>query len=231
MKKLSIIVPVFNEEKTVSLMLKKLIELDLKKLGLSKEIIAVNDGSKDNSIEIIKKFRQVKLINHSINKGKGAALRTGLKHATGGFIIIQDADLEYNPKEIPKLIQPLIEGKAKVVYGSRFSGKITGHKIALHDFGNKFLSFATSILFGQYVSDMETCYKAMEARLFKSLNLVSDSFEIEPEITSKLLRKKIKILELPISFNARSFEEGKKINWVDGLKALKTLLKYRFARI
>ncbi|MEM4605865.1 MAG: glycosyltransferase family 2 protein [Candidatus Pacearchaeota archaeon] len=220
MKKVSIIIPVYNEEKTIKIVLEKVL-----KLKLNKEIIVVNDGSKDNTFKELKLLRKkIKLISYRNNQGKGYALRKGIAEATGEFIVFQDADLEYNPKEIPKLIKEL--KKEKVVYGSRFLKKNEKGNFANY-LANIFLSFSTSVLYGQKITDMETCYKSFRKEVLKELNLVSDGFEIEPEITSKILKKKIKIKEIPISYKPRTKKEGKKIKFIDGIKAVWSLIKWK----
>ncbi len=221
--KLSIIVPVYNEEKTV-----KKVLTELKKLKINKEIIVVNDGSTDKTGEILKKIKGIRVYTHKKNMGKGAAVTTGIKKSKGELVIIQDADLEYNPKEIPKLIEALIYFGADAVYGYRFL-KRKGKRVFLHDIGNRVLSFITSLLFLKSIPDMETCYKLMKRNLIEDMKLCSKGFEIEPEITVKLIRKNAKIISIPITFNARGFEEGKKIRVWDGFKALLTLLKLRFS--
>ena len=234
--KLSIIVPAFNEEKTIGEMLSKLISLNIG--SIDKEIIVVNDGSTDSTgqiIEKIKKYNQsLIVIDHVKNKGKGAAVRTGFTSATGDILIIQDADLEYNPNDIPKIIKPIVEKNARVVYGTRLKIKpiLFGKNktpLLLHFFGNKFLSLVTTALYGYPISDMETCYKAFEKNVIKGMRLRSRSFNFEPEITAKILKKGIRILEIPIKNKPRGFDEGKKLRtFHDGGIALWTLLKYRF---
>jgi len=225
--KISIIIPVYNEEKTILRVLKTLSKL---KLGLKKEIIVVDDGSSDNSKEIIKKYarnkREFKLF-FKPNGGKGSAVRKGIELATGDIITVQDADLEYNPNDFKKLIRPIIEGKEKVVYGSRFLKK---HKpmYKIYFLGNKFLTLLTAILYNARITDMETCYKVFDAKLIKGIKLKSNKFDIEPEITSKILKKRIRIKEIPISYSPRSIEEGKKIGWKDGLQAIWILISQRF---
>ncbi len=226
--KLSVIIPVYNEEKTIKSVLNS---VEKTKLSLRKEIIVVNDCSTDNTAAILDKFKHKhKVLNHDVNHGKGAAIRTGIKHATGDIIVIQDADMEYDPKEYPKLLQPILKNKANVVYGSRIIGKGIKNMYWLHFFGNKFLSLITSVLYGQKITDMETGYKMFKSNVIKTLPLSSNRFDIEPEITAKLLKKGIIIHEVPIDFEARSFEEGKKITWQDGVKALSTLIKYYFVK-
>ncbi len=234
--KLSIIIPVFNEEKTISEMLKKVSKVKIN--GIEKQIIVVNDGSTDGTKkEILNSpaISNIEFINHPKNQGKGAAIRTGIENATGNYIIIQDADLEYNPKDIEKLIRPILEGRSKVVYGTRlkrlpsFSKEERTPQFLLHYIGNKFLSLLTSILYGQWITDMETCYKLFPRRAVEDINLNARGFEFEPEITAKLLKKGYKILEIPISTKPRGYDEGKKLNtFRDGIKAFLTLLRYRF---
>lgn len=232
--KISIIIPVYNEEKTILQVLDKLSSLNL---GLNKEIIIIDDGSTDNSKKIIQNYLKPKRNTKNLtfkffskpNGGKGSAIRKALTLSTGDIITIQDADLEYNPEEYSKLIKPIIEKKEKVVYGSRFLKK---HKplYTIYFLGNKFLTLLTSILYRSRITDMETCYKVFKADVIKSLNLKADKFDIEPEITSKILRKGIKIKEIPIDYKPRSISEGKKINWKDGLQAVFTLIYLRFRK-
>ncbi len=234
--KLSIIIPVFNEEKTLPIILKKIIYLTIPKV--KKEIIVVNDGSSDKTpnilLKISSKNKSIKVITHKKNMGKGSAVNSGFKQASGDIIIIQDADLEYNPNDIPKIIKPILEKKNKVVYGTRlkvkpvFFGK-NRTPLLLHFFGNKFLSYITTIIYGSYISDMETCYKAFDSMVIKSVHLKARSFDFEPEITAKILKKGIKIKEIDIKTTPRGYDEGKKIHtFRDGFLALWTLLKYRF---
>ncbi len=229
---LSIIVPVYNEEKTIEKILKKLESVPMK---TSREIIIVDDGSTDNSIKIAKEFithSSNKKISYQIiskkNQGKGSAVRRGIKEARGGIITIQDADLEYDPSDFNILINAMLKSKSSVVYGSRFMKK---HKpmYRIYYAGNKFLTLLTKMLYNSTITDMETCYKMFKSDVIKSLNLKSDGFDIEPEITAKILKKGIKIHEVPIGYNPRRIEEGKKINWKDGLKAIWVLISLRFS--
>ncbi len=228
--KISVIIPVYNEEKTIEEVIDKVQKVDLEKI--KKEILIIDDKSKDATLEkvnrLIKKYNNIKLFNHKINLGKGAAIRTGLKNFTGDIVVIQDGDLEYDPEEYKKLIKPILEKKTKVVYGSRLLGKIKGFNIPIHYLGNKILSLMTTLIYFRKITDMETCYKMMTKDVIKSINLKAKRFDFEPEITAKIIKKGYKIIELPIEYNSRSFKEGKKITWKDGLKAAYYLLKYRF---
>jgi dolichol-phosphate mannosyltransferase len=235
MKKLSIIIPVYNEEKTVAKLLKKL--LSTKFPVKQVEYLVIDDGSTDNSKLKIQslKLKKIKLLSHKKNMGKGAAVKTGLQKATGDFVVIQDADLEYDPKDIIKLLEPIKKGKAKVVYGTRLrrlpNFKRDERTVAfiIQYFGNKFLSLTTSILYFRWITDMECCYKLFPRDALNTIQLQSKGFEFEPEITAKLLRNGHKIIEVSISTNPRGFNEGKKLRpFRDGTKALLTLLKYRF---
>lgn len=233
--KLSIIIPVFNEEKTVAEILRRVIEVKL--ADIEKEIIVVNDGSTDSSALKIKnaKLKKVKVLFHKKNMGKGAAIKTGIEHATGEYILIQDADLEYDPRDIAKLTQPIFTGKALVVYGTRLNRLPNPKKeektfrFLLHYFGNRFLSLLTSLLYGQWITDMETGYKLFPRIATSSMTLRSKSFDFEPEITAKLLKKGFKIREIPIVTMPRGYDEGKKLHTLkDGTIALWSLIKYRF---
>jgi len=227
--KLSIIIPVFNEEKTIYQLLKKVSSVDF---GVDTEIIIINDGSTDKTLEKIlkaKKFlKNIKVISYSENKGKGYAIRTAIKNLDGDIIVIQDGDLEYNPEDLKKLIKPILNDDYKVVYGSRVIGNINGFNIFSHRLGNKILSFIASLLYFKKITDMETCYKMMIKDVIKNIKLNAKRFEFEPEITIKIIKKGYDILELPINYQCRSFKEGKKINWKDGIMALYTIIKYRF---
>jgi len=222
--KLSVIIPVYNEKNTLEKILDKVLAVPLEK-----EVILVDDCSKDGSREILKNMNRsgVVTVFHDVNKGKGAAIRTGLQYVTGDVVVIQDADLEYDPNEYLKLIEPIKSGHADVVYGSRFSGKTEKMSLA-HYLGNKVLTIATNILYGTKLTDMETCYKMVKAPIFKSLKLRANRFDFEPEITAKLLKNGKKIIEIPISYEGRHWTEGKKITWKDGIAALWSIIKYRF---
>lgn len=233
--KLSVIVPVYNEVNTIDQILSKILSVKIKDVNM--EVIIVDDFSTDGTRGKLLKIRdgRVKVFFHERNKGKGSAVRMGLQHAAGDIIIFQDADLEYDPSDYEKLIRPIIENKTDVVYGSRFAGKslrTLGHGrllLPVHYIGNKILSFITSVLYGRRLTDMETGYKVFRNGVIKNLRLTAERFEIEPEITAKLLKRRIKIHEVPISYSARDFSEGKKITWRDGVKAAWWLIKYKFA--
>ena len=222
--KLSIIMPVYNEKETILEIFAR-----VKALDLNKEIIIVDDFSTDGTRELLKglpKEEGIKVICHDRNRGKGAAIRTALEHVTGEAVVIQDADLEVNPREIPRVLKPIEEGKAQVVYGSRFSSDNSFSLITL--FSNRFLTGLTNILYNIHISDMETCYKCIRTDLMKKIGLKARGFDFEPEVTAKIAKRKIRIHEVPITYRMRSISEGKKIGWRDGLQAVYYLIKYRF---
>jgi glycosyltransferase involved in cell wall biosynthesis len=226
--KLSIIVPVYNERETLRDILKQVRDVELP--GIEKEILAVDDGSTDGSREILAAEAEagdLRVFYHDTNRGKGAAVRTAIEHATGDMILIQDADLEYDPRDYPKLIQPIIEKRVTVVYGSRFLGPRKA-MLFWHMLGNKLLTLMTNILFNAILSDMETCYKCFRADVVKDIPLHARRFEFEPEVTAKVLKRGHRIFEVPISYYGREYHEGKKISWRDAPLAFWTLLKYRF---
>ena len=231
MQRLSIIIPVYNEEGTIKQVIEKVKSVKLK--DFFKEIIVVEDCSTDKTKEVLKNIKDdsLKMFYHNTNKGKGAAIRTALKNSTGDIILIQDADLEYNPEEYPKLQKPFEDKHVKVVYGSRLEviRKNLSKMYKLHYFGNLVLTLLTNVLYGTKISDMETCYKVFRREVVENINLKSRRFDFEPEITAKILKKGFKIHEIPIDFHGRKFDEGKKITWVDGVKAAYYLLKYRFS--
>ncbi len=226
-KKLSVIIPVYNEKGTVAEIIKK-----VEKVATSKEIIIIDDGSTDGTSKIVDAIKakspKIKIIHQPINLGKGAAIRTGIKIATGDYIIIQDADLEYDPQDYLKLLKPIKDGKAQVVYGSRFTGEHR-NMFFWHWVANHALSLITNILYNTTLSDMETCYKVFPTSFLRSLNLKCKGFEFEPEVTAKTLKKHIRIYEVPISYTGREYSEGKKITWQDGITALLLLFWYRIA--
>jgi len=228
--KLSIIIPVYNEEKTIAEVITKIKDIKLPK-DLTKEIIVVDDGSKDNSQSILRRIKGIKLFSHETNKGKGAAVRTGLNNAKGDIIVIQDADLEYNPQQIPQVISPILSKEAEVVYGLRFLKKGNENwKLPAHYVGNRILSFLTNLLYGCNLSDMETGYKAFTKKAKESINLESNDFGFEVEFTAKICKKGFKIKEVPIKYRPRLWNEGKKITWKDGAKAFYYLIKFRFIK-
>jgi glycosyltransferase involved in cell wall biosynthesis len=226
--KLSIIVPAYNEKTTLPEIVRRMRDAELPD-QIEREIIVVDDGSTDTTGEVLKQIidSTVHVIRHDRNRGKGAAVRTALMSASGDYVLIQDADLEYDPKDWLGLINPVIQGKARVVYGSRFTGE-RRNMLFLHWVGNRFLSLLTNVLYNTTISDMETCYKLIDRELMQQLRLRSERFEIEPEITAKILKRKIRIYEVPVSYAGREYAEGKKIRWHDGLGAAATLVKYRF---
>jgi len=226
--KLSVIVPVFNEENTIKELLKSVSSV---KFQIPFEIIVVDDGSRDDTYNRIMSIpdlpKNIRVISYKKNKGKGYAIREGIRNSNGDIIIIQDADLEYNPNQIPSLIEPITQSESKIIYGSRFLG--TRENLSLsHLVGNIFLTKATNILFGSNLTDMETCYKAIHRDALNDIDLESDGFEIEGEITAKLLKEGYKIKEMPIAYSARKRTAGKKIKWRDGVKTFFTMLKVKF---
>jgi len=227
-RKLSVIVPVYNERNTVVEVVRRMRAVELPD-GIEREIIVVDDGSTDGTRDVLRQLGDstVRVLAHEGNRGKGAAVRTGLALATGDYVLIQDADLEYDPEDWPRLIAPVTRGRARVVYGSRFTGE-RRNMLLLHWIGNRMLSLVTNVLFNSTLSDMETCYKLVDRSLLNGLELRSDRFDIEPEITAKILKRGIRIYEVPISYMGREFDEGKKITWRDGFAALWTLVKFRF---
>jgi glycosyltransferase involved in cell wall biosynthesis len=226
--KLSVIVPVFNERNTVAEIVRRMRSVDL---PVEREIVVVDDGSDDGTRDVLTQLvdSTVRIVKHGVNRGKGAAIRTGLENSTGDVVLVQDADLEYDPEDWPKLLAPMLKGKARVVYGSRFTGE-RRNMLFLHWVGNRVLSLVTNILYNSTLSDMETCYKLFERDVLDGVQLRANRFDFEPEFTAKVLRRGIRIYEVPISYAGRELHEGKKITWRDGISALWTLVKYRFVR-
>lgn len=220
---LSVIVPVYNESRTVKELLEKLV-----KVSEVREIVVVDDGSTDNTAKQIKKVKSTKIrYFFKKNEGKGSAVCLGLKKVKGNYCLIQDADLEYDPEDIPALLEPIQKKNMKVVYGSRFLGPHS-NLLFWHKVGNTLLNFTVNILFNTTLSDMETCYKVLPTNLFRQLNIKSKNFDLEPEITCKILKRGIRIFEVPISYVGRDFSQGKKITWRDGIHALVKIIRLRF---
>ena len=222
---LSVVMPVYNEKTTIEEIIRRVLAVPVRS-----ELIVVDDGSSDGTGDILTALeRELKftLIFQPKNGGKGAALRRGFEEVTGDLVVIQDADLEYSPEEFPELIELICEGRADVVYGSRFLGR---HRVFLftHYAGNRLLTLVTNVLYNTMLSDMETCYKVMRTEVLRSMKLESDGFGIEPEMTAKIFKRHYRVYEVPITYDGRGYEEGKKITWRDGVVALWVLVKYRF---
>jgi glycosyltransferase involved in cell wall biosynthesis len=231
MKKLSIVIPVYNEKHTLEELFNQVLAVKLE--GYEKEIILVDDCSVDGSRKIVEelaaKHKNVTALYHDVNQGKGASLKDAFKVTTGDYVLVQDADLEYDPKDYNKLLRAIEEQHADVVYGSRFSGNFED-MTSLHYFGNKLVTMTTNILYGVMLTDMETCYKLLPGDFVRNIKIEANRFDFEPEITSKILKSNLRIVEVPISYKGRSHSHGKKLTWRDGFAALGTLLKYRFRK-
>ena len=220
----SIIVPAKDEARTIANVLDRLADLPF-----ATEVIVVDDGSVDDTAAIVEAHGGARLLRHERNQGKGAAVRTGIKASTGDFLVIQDADLEYDPSDLPKLMDPLFKGVADVVFGTRLrGGEPQRAHLFWHYLGNRFLSLLTNVLYNTTISDMEVGYKAFSGDLVRSIEIVSDDFRFEPEITAKVLRRHVRLYEVPISYYGRTYEEGKKITWRDGIHAVRALIRFRF---
>jgi glycosyltransferase involved in cell wall biosynthesis len=243
--KLSVIMPVYNEIATIAEIVTRVRAVELTvpigygpknggRVEFERELVIVDDGSTDGTRDVLRTLEEalndVVIMFHESNQGKGGAVRTGLQHAAGDVLLIQDADLEYDPRDYPTLLQPIVEGRSQVVYGSRFRGGPTKAMFFWHMIGNQFLTFVTNVLYNTILTDMETCYKVFTRQVADQLDLRAPGWGFDPEITAQILKHGYRIYEVPISYTGREFEEGKKISWRDGLTVLWTLLKYRFTK-
>lgn len=226
---LSVLIPVYNEVNTLLELLARVRDVEI-----NKEIILVDDGSTDGTRDLMREqieghFPDVRVIYHPQNQGKGAAIRTAIQHATGDYLIVQDADLEYDPREYYTLLEPILDGRADVVFGSRFLGG-GAHRVHFfwHRMGNGFLTMLSNMLTNLNLTDMEVCYKVFKREVLQGLNLKCNRFDFEPEVTAKVAKRRCRIYEVPISYSGRDYEEGKKIGWRDGVQAIWTIIKYRF---
>lgn len=231
---LTIVIPVYNEKETLATIVDRVWAVDLTRWGVEKEVVVVDDCSQDGTIEAAEDLAAqglIRLVRHSVNQGKGAALQSGFRSARGDIILIQDADLEYDPEEYPKLLRPILDGKADVVYGSRFMGG-GPHRVLYfwHYLGNRFLTLLSNMFTNLNLTDMETCYKVFREEILRSITLKEKRFGFEPEITAKIARTECRIYEVGISYNGRTYSEGKKINWKDGVRALWCIIKYSLWR-
>jgi len=228
-QKLSVVIPVYCERETIREIIQRVEDAPV---DLEKEIIIVDDASTDSTCDILRQLQHesphLKIFYHQVNRGKGAALRTGFAHVSGDVVIIQDADLEYDPREYPRLLQPILEGDADVVYGSRFLGGPQRALYFWHYLGNRFLTFVSNLLSNLNLNDMETCYKAFRADLLQKIQFKSDRFGFEPEFTMKVARSDYRIYQVPISYHGRTYRDGKKINFWDGLAAFWHIFRFRF---
>ncbi|MBI5864428.1 MAG: glycosyltransferase family 2 protein [Planctomycetes bacterium] len=230
---LSIVIPVYNEHKTLFEIIRRVLDAPV---SMDRELVLVDDCSRDGTLDLYPKLPEVfpganiRVIKHAVNQGKGAALRTGFRETRGDIVLVQDADLEYDPKDYPKLVQPILDGRADVVYGSRFAGG-DAHRVLYfwHSVGNRFLTLMSNMFTDLNLTDMETCYKVFRGEVIRGIGIKSNRFGVEPEVTAKVARGRWRVFEIGISYAGRSYEEGKKITWRDGFKALYAIVRFAFA--